>query len=115
VAELPAGEQDYFERKSGHLFDGDMGDLLGTIAKALSAFSNSGSGHLILGVAVTWMTAAGHGVTALGRGVWIGAGEGDEQGTGGSRGERRRCWRDRTPTVIRPSSYKSNSGDPEQG
>jgi hypothetical protein len=51
VAALPAGEHDYFDRKSGRLFDGDRGDLLGTIAKALAAFSNSGGGHLVLGVA----------------------------------------------------------------
>ena len=51
VAELPAGEHDYFDRKSGRLFDGERGDLLGTIAKALSAFSNTGGGHLVLGVA----------------------------------------------------------------
>ena len=51
VAELPAGEHDYFDRKSGRLFDGERGDLFGTIAKALSAFSNTGGGHLVLGVA----------------------------------------------------------------
>ena len=32
---------------------------------------------------VSWMTAVGHGVTALGRGVWIGAGEGRRAGDGG--------------------------------
>jgi hypothetical protein len=33
---LPAGEHDYFERKSGQLF-AIMGELLGTLAKAISA------------------------------------------------------------------------------
>jgi hypothetical protein len=50
------------------------------------------------------MTAIGHGVTARGC-----KGERDEQGRRGSSGEeasRRRCWRTRTPTVIRPSPYK---------
>jgi hypothetical protein len=51
VVGLPAGEHDYFDRKSGSLFDGDRGVLLGTIAKALSAFANSGGGQLVLGVA----------------------------------------------------------------
>jgi hypothetical protein len=51
VAELPVGEHDYFDRKSGLLFQPDPTRLLGTVAKALSAFSNSGGGHLILGVA----------------------------------------------------------------
>jgi Putative DNA-binding domain len=51
VAELPVGEHDYFDRKSGLLFQTDATRLLGTLAKALSAFSNSGGGHLILGVA----------------------------------------------------------------
>jgi len=46
---LPPGEHDYFDRKSGLLFNqGD--DLFGALAKALSAFANSGGGHLILGV-----------------------------------------------------------------
>jgi len=49
IAELPAGEQDYFERKSGLLFQ-NQGEFLDTIAKAVSAFCNSGGGHLILGV-----------------------------------------------------------------
>jgi hypothetical protein len=51
VAELPAGEPDYFDRKSGRLFERDQDSVLGTIAKALSAFANSGGGHLVLGVA----------------------------------------------------------------
>jgi predicted HTH transcriptional regulator len=46
---LPAGEHDYFERKSGSLFD-DTQKLLGAVAKAVSAFANSGGGHLLLGV-----------------------------------------------------------------
>jgi hypothetical protein len=50
VADLPEGEHDYFDRKSGALFD-DPGALLGTLGKAASAFSNSGGGHLVLGVA----------------------------------------------------------------
>lgn len=48
VISLPAGEHDYFERKSGALLsDPRFGAKL---AKALSAFSNSGGGHLLLGV-----------------------------------------------------------------
>ena len=51
VVELPAGEHDYFERKSGKLFDrNDRNDLLDDLAKAASAFANSGGGYLILGV-----------------------------------------------------------------
>jgi hypothetical protein len=51
VTELPTGEHDYFERKSGKLFDAsDRNSLLDTLAKAASAFANSGGGHLILGV-----------------------------------------------------------------
>jgi hypothetical protein len=46
---LPAGEHDYFERKSGRLFD-EEDNLRAALAKALSAFANSGGGHLILGV-----------------------------------------------------------------
>jgi predicted HTH transcriptional regulator len=49
IEELPTGEQDYFERKSGLLFQ-NRGEFLDTIAKAISAFSNSGGGHLIIGV-----------------------------------------------------------------
>lgn len=47
---LPPGEHDYFERKSGQLF-ADTGNLLGKLAKTVSAMSNSGGGHIILGVA----------------------------------------------------------------
>lgn len=49
VGALPAGEHDYFDRKSGLLFN-DPDKLLGALAKALSAFANSGGGHIILGV-----------------------------------------------------------------
>jgi hypothetical protein len=49
VDALPPGEHDYFERKSGQLF-GDQGILLGTLSKAVSAFANSGGGHIVLGV-----------------------------------------------------------------
>ncbi len=49
IDELPRGEHDYFERKSGQLLDKDKGGLLNAIAKAISAFANSGGGHLILG------------------------------------------------------------------
>jgi hypothetical protein len=49
VLSLPKGEQDFFDRKSGAIigkntFEDDL-------AKALSAFANSGGGHLIIGVA----------------------------------------------------------------
>src|SRR5262245_37595141 len=51
VLGLPAGEHDYFERKSGALFARELrGELLGKLAKALSAFANSGGGHLVLGI-----------------------------------------------------------------
>lgn len=46
---LPQGEHDFFERKSGLLFN-DTGELLGKLAKTLSAFANSGGGHILLGV-----------------------------------------------------------------
>lgn len=46
---LPAGEHDYFERKSGQLFS-DTGELLGKLAKTVSAMANSGGGHIVLGV-----------------------------------------------------------------
>jgi hypothetical protein len=49
VKGLPAGEHDYFDRKSGAIFD-DTEKLKGTLAKALSAFANSGGGSLVLGV-----------------------------------------------------------------
>jgi hypothetical protein len=46
---LPAGEHDYFDRKSGQLAD-DPSKLIEALAKALSAFANSGGGSLLLGV-----------------------------------------------------------------
>jgi hypothetical protein len=48
VLALPAGEHDYFDRKSGALLVDK--DFRKDVAKALSAFANSGGGHLILGV-----------------------------------------------------------------
>jgi hypothetical protein len=48
--ELPAGEHDYFERKSGALFN-SLDDFLNKLAKTLSALANTGGGHTILGVA----------------------------------------------------------------
>ena len=49
VTGLPAGEHDFFDRKSGALVS--SGDFRKDLAKALSAFANSGGGHLVLGVA----------------------------------------------------------------
>jgi Putative DNA-binding domain len=46
---LPLGESDLFERKSARLFD-DRNKFYDAVAKALSAFANSGGGSLILGV-----------------------------------------------------------------
>jgi hypothetical protein len=48
VLVLPTGEHDFFDRKSGSL----MGtvDFRKDMAKAISAFANSGGGHLLLGV-----------------------------------------------------------------
>lgn len=48
VLALPEGEHNYFERKSGGLWV-DKGELQKKLAKALSAFANSGGGHIILG------------------------------------------------------------------
>ncbi len=48
LVSLPLGENDSFDRKSGALLSDP--ELLKTLAKALSAFSNSGGGHLIIGV-----------------------------------------------------------------
>ncbi len=48
VLELPAGEHDYFERKSGALFVSQ--DFRRDVAKALSAFANSRGGHLVPGI-----------------------------------------------------------------
>jgi predicted HTH transcriptional regulator len=48
VQNLPAGEHDYFDRKgAGFLTHSDFRAEFG---KALSAFANSGGGHLIIGV-----------------------------------------------------------------
>jgi hypothetical protein len=47
---LPLGEHDYFERKSGQLFNKNKGEFLDDVAKAISALANSGGGHLLLGV-----------------------------------------------------------------
>lgn len=49
VLTLPSGEHDYFDRKSGGDFTADRGNFLTFVGKALSAFANSGGGHLILG------------------------------------------------------------------
>jgi hypothetical protein len=46
--ELPAEEPDVFDRKAGQLFDTGQDNFLNSIAKALSAFANSGGGSLIL-------------------------------------------------------------------
>jgi Putative DNA-binding domain len=49
LTDLPAEEPDKFDRKAGRLFD-DQAAFLNSVAKALSAFANSGGGSLILGV-----------------------------------------------------------------
>ncbi len=48
VVQLPAGEHDYFDRKSGALLSSHK--WRDTLSKALSAFANSGGGHIILGM-----------------------------------------------------------------
>jgi hypothetical protein len=49
VLALPTGEHDWFERKAGALYaDGD--GFSGALAKAASAFANTGGGSLVLGV-----------------------------------------------------------------
>ena len=48
VVALPAGEHDYFDRKSGAMLENS--GFREKCAKALSAFANSGGGHLVLGV-----------------------------------------------------------------
>jgi hypothetical protein len=48
VLSLPAGEHDYFDRKSGRLLASP--DSREKLAKALSAFANSGGGHIVIGV-----------------------------------------------------------------
>lgn len=50
VFELPAGEQDFFDRKSAVDFPGYLDNFFNFTANALSAFANSGGGHLILGL-----------------------------------------------------------------
>ncbi len=45
---LPVGEQDYFDRKSGSILSDK--DFRKDFSKALSAFANSGGGHLIIGM-----------------------------------------------------------------
>jgi hypothetical protein len=47
IAALPSGEHDYFDRKSGALLNDP--DFRKDMGKAISAFANSGGGHLILG------------------------------------------------------------------
>jgi hypothetical protein len=49
VFSLPLGEHDFFDRKSGELIS-DVNKFGETVGKALSAFANSGGGHLLLGV-----------------------------------------------------------------
>jgi Putative DNA-binding domain len=49
LGNLPEGEPDIFDRKSGLLFN-DRSNFFNSVAKALSAFANSGGGSLILGV-----------------------------------------------------------------
>lgn len=39
-----------FDRKAGQLFETSQDNFLNSIAKALSAFANSGGGSLILGI-----------------------------------------------------------------
>lgn len=51
LATLSDEEQDNFERKAGRLFDSGRDAFLNTIAKAVSAFSNSGGGHIVIGAA----------------------------------------------------------------
>src|SRR5262245_52903673 len=48
VSALPLGEHDAFDRKSGRLLSDP--DFEKDVGKALSAFANSGGGHLLLGV-----------------------------------------------------------------
>lgn len=47
VQSLPPGEDDRFDRKA---FPENLGDLPSLLSKHVSAFANSGGGHLILGV-----------------------------------------------------------------
>lgn len=48
---LPAGEHDWFERKAGALYDPkNQSGIRGALAKATSAFANTGGGSLVLGI-----------------------------------------------------------------
>lgn len=47
---LPAEEPAEFDRKAGVLLENDQDNFLNVVAKAISAFANSGGGSLILGV-----------------------------------------------------------------
>lgn len=51
VAALASEEPDTFDRKSGGIMQKSPDDLYDALAKAASAFSNSGGGSLIIGVA----------------------------------------------------------------
>jgi len=50
VISLPAGEHDYFDRKRGELLTHSVDTLKRELGKAVSAFANSGGGHLLIGV-----------------------------------------------------------------
>ncbi len=51
VLALPTGEHDWFERKAGALYDAnDLSGIRGALAKASSAFANTGGGSLVLGI-----------------------------------------------------------------
>jgi len=51
VLALPVGEHDWFERKAGALYDlKDLGGIRAGLAKASSAFANTGGGSLVLGI-----------------------------------------------------------------
>jgi hypothetical protein len=63
VLDLPRGEQDYFDRKSGAILDDS--DFREKLGKALSAFANSGGGHIVLGVEDDGCV---HGVSAVRKG-----------------------------------------------
>ena len=51
LATLANEEHDNFERKSGRLFDSGRDAFLNTLAKAISAFANSGGGTIVVGQA----------------------------------------------------------------
>src|SRR5438046_10116022 len=48
ILNLPTGEHDWFDRKSGQTVEKD--DPMGSLAKHVCAFANTGGGHLIIGV-----------------------------------------------------------------